>query len=188
MKQKRRRKCLHCFDLYRPDPRNLRHQRYCSKSECRRASKAASQRRWLSKAENQDYYRGVANVQRVQAWRDAHPGYSKRTTRQDDSALQEDSSAQTKGTSRDLAAVTLQDLLALVVTADTVARTVMAPQQLPVGVTVKTVLRSLRTTLVLKPCPVGTLMPLILWVAPLSKGAHGPAAHSTPLPGTATGY
>ncbi len=31
MKRYRRRKCLHCHDLFRPDPCNLRHQRYCSK-------------------------------------------------------------------------------------------------------------------------------------------------------------
>jgi hypothetical protein len=31
MKQHRRRKCRHCGDLFRPDPRNLRHQRHCTK-------------------------------------------------------------------------------------------------------------------------------------------------------------
>jgi len=114
MKPRRRRKCLHCFDLFRPDPRNLRHQRYCSNPECRQASKAASQRRWLNKAQNLDYFRGAVNVQRVQAWRAAHPGYSKRTGSQVDSALQEDSLAQTievKGKTGDLAAAALQDLL-----------------------------------------------------------------------------
>jgi hypothetical protein len=44
MKKNRRRKCRHCRELFRPDPRNHRHQRYCSKPACRRASKAASQR------------------------------------------------------------------------------------------------------------------------------------------------
>lgn len=114
MKPRRRRKCLHCLDLFRPDPRNLRHQRYCSKAGCRQASKAASQRRWLNKGENRDYFRGAVNVQRVQAWREAHPGYSKRTALQDNSALQDDSLAQAtevKGKSGDLAAATLQDLL-----------------------------------------------------------------------------
>ena len=114
MKPRRRRKCLHCLDLFRPDPRNLRHQRYCSKAGCRQASKAASQRRWLNKGENRDYFRGAVNVQRVQAWRAAHPGYSKRTASQVNFALQEDSLAQTiavKGKSGDLAAAALQDLL-----------------------------------------------------------------------------
>ena len=54
MTSRRRRKCRHCGQLFRPNPRNLRHQRYCSAKECRRASKAASQRRWLAKAENRD--------------------------------------------------------------------------------------------------------------------------------------
>jgi len=49
MTQRRRRKCLNCGQLFRPDPRNLRHQRYCSAPVCRKASKAASQARWLAK-------------------------------------------------------------------------------------------------------------------------------------------
>jgi hypothetical protein len=65
MNKHRRRTCLHCRELFRPDPRNLRHQRYCSKPQCRKASKAASQRRWLAKAQNRDYFRGAANVERV---------------------------------------------------------------------------------------------------------------------------
>ncbi len=52
MKQHRSRKCRHCLDLFDPDTRNLRHQRYCSKPACRKASKADSQRRWLGKAQN----------------------------------------------------------------------------------------------------------------------------------------
>ena len=78
MKKLRRRKCLCCQELFRPDPRNLRHQRYCSKPHCRKASKAASQQRWLSKKQNRDYFRGAAHVQRVQAWRREHPGYWRR--------------------------------------------------------------------------------------------------------------
>ena len=78
MKRERRRKCLCCGNLFRPDPRNRRHQRYCSQPACRKASKAASQRRWLAKSENRDYFRGPENVARVQAWRAAHPGYWRR--------------------------------------------------------------------------------------------------------------
>ena len=58
MKRGRRRKCLCCGGLFRPDPRNRRHQRYCSQPACRKASKAASQRRWLGKPDNRDYFRG----------------------------------------------------------------------------------------------------------------------------------
>ena len=93
MTTRTRRKCRHCGQLFRPDPRNLRHQRYCSAKECRRASKAASQRRWLAKAENRDYFRGPEQVARVRTWRDAHPGYARKTSSRRP-ALQEHSSAQ----------------------------------------------------------------------------------------------
>ena len=71
-------KCLFCGAFFRADPRNARHQNYCSEPGCRRASKAASRRAWLAKAENQDYFRGPENVARVQAWRAEHPGYWRR--------------------------------------------------------------------------------------------------------------
>lgn len=93
MSQKRRRKCLHCRVLFRPDPRNRRHQRFCSKPDCRRASKAKSQRRWLSKPANRDYFRGPEHAERVRAWRAAHPGYGQKPL-QGGSALQEHSLAQ----------------------------------------------------------------------------------------------
>jgi hypothetical protein len=70
-----RRKCKCCLKLFRPDPRNLRHQSYCSAPTCKAASKAASQARWLAKPENQDYFRGPVNTARVKAWRARHPGY-----------------------------------------------------------------------------------------------------------------
>jgi hypothetical protein len=73
-----RRKCRCCLKLFRPDPRNRRHQRYCSAPACRAASKAASQARWLTTSENQGYFHGPVNVARVQAWRSHHPGYWRR--------------------------------------------------------------------------------------------------------------
>ena len=93
MTTRRRRKCRHCGQLFRPDPRNLRHQRYCSAKECRRASKAASQRRWLAKAENRDYFRGPEQVARVRTWRAVHPGYGRKKSPRRP-ALQEHSPAQ----------------------------------------------------------------------------------------------
>src|SRR5215475_12633505 len=60
-----RRKCKCCHKLFRPDPRNRHHQRYCAAPSCRAASKAASQARWLAAPENQDYFRGPVNVARV---------------------------------------------------------------------------------------------------------------------------
>ena len=58
MTKQRQRKSLNCEQLYSPDPRNLRHQRYCSALAVRKASKAASQARWLSKPQNRNYFRG----------------------------------------------------------------------------------------------------------------------------------
>ena len=101
-----------CFE---PDARNLRHQRHCAKPACRKASKAASQRRWLAKAENRDYFRGAINVARVQAWRAAHPGYWRRPGVKPATALQDDSSAQGIETHSDsdlFAPAALQEVLA----------------------------------------------------------------------------
>ena len=90
MTKRLRRKCRNCGGLFHPDARNLRRQRYCSRSECRHASKAASQQRWLVKPANRHYFRGPENLARVRAWRAAHPGY----WRQNRTALQEHSSPQ----------------------------------------------------------------------------------------------
>ncbi|NEV65309.1 hypothetical protein [Thiorhodococcus minor] len=89
MKRRRQRKCLHCGELFHPDARNAYHQRYCGKAERRRASKAASQRRWLGKAANRDYFRGPDNVARVRAWRAEHPGYGRRKGALEAAALQD---------------------------------------------------------------------------------------------------
>lgn len=61
-----------------PERRNWWHQEFCSKPQCRQASKTESQRRWLSKPENRDAFRGSANVERVRQWRAKNPGYWKR--------------------------------------------------------------------------------------------------------------
>jgi hypothetical protein len=73
-----RRCCANCHQPFRADARNAWHQRYCAAPACRAASKAASQRRWLAKPENRDYFHGPEHVQRVQLWRQAHPGYGRR--------------------------------------------------------------------------------------------------------------
>ena len=91
-----RRKCKCCLKLFRPDPRNRRHQCYCSAPACRAASKAASQARWLAKPENQSYFHGPVNVDRVRAWRSRHPGYW-RKSRRVGIALQDVSMAQPIG-------------------------------------------------------------------------------------------
>jgi hypothetical protein len=81
MARGRRRKCKCCRVLFRPDPGNRRHQRYCSAPRCRRASKAASQARWLARPDNRDYFRGPVHLARCQGWRARHPGYWRKAPR-----------------------------------------------------------------------------------------------------------
>lgn len=78
MHPKGTRKCRHCGDFFVPDVRNRNRQRYCAKAPCRKACKAASQRRWLSKPENADYFKSEPNATRARNWQAAHPGYWKR--------------------------------------------------------------------------------------------------------------
>jgi hypothetical protein len=113
MAQGDRRKCKCCRKLFHPDPRNRRHQRYCSAPACRGASKAASQARWLAAPENRDYFRGPLNVARVRAWRSHHPGYW-RKKRPTGTALQDVITEQPIGSAiktTNPAASPLQDLL-----------------------------------------------------------------------------
>ena len=81
----RKRKCKNCHAIFLPDPRNINRQRYCSKKECRKVSKKASQRKWLNQPQNRDYFRCSVNTRRVQQWREAHPKYWRRSA----SALQD---------------------------------------------------------------------------------------------------
>ena len=108
------RKCLCCNEMFHPDARNRRHQRYCAKDACRKASKAARQARWLAKPENQNYFRGSANCERVRQWRLAHPGYSRRKTACRRDALQDVSNPQpveNKSSITSCTASPLQDVL-----------------------------------------------------------------------------
>ncbi|HFB64656.1 MAG TPA: hypothetical protein ENJ60_03860 [Aeromonadales bacterium] len=78
MKRIKRKRCRNCCELFTPDYRNINRQHYCRKVACRKASKKASQKKWLSKPENEDYFRSTENVKRVQEWRRGNPGYWKR--------------------------------------------------------------------------------------------------------------
>jgi hypothetical protein len=89
MKGPTKRKCLCCRNFYDPDPRNLRHQRYCSKPTCRKQSKAQSQRQWQQKPENQNYFRSPENSQRVKEWRKRNPGYRRKKKVRVQGVLQE---------------------------------------------------------------------------------------------------
>ncbi|MBL6993236.1 hypothetical protein [Desulfobacula sp.] len=120
MKKKiRSRRCKNCNDLFKPDSRNLKRQKFCRKSECKEASKRYSQQQWLMKPQNKDHFSGPANVIRVQQWRQKNPGYWKRkkpkkVTSLIKGALQETLSSNTtinKGFPSDLMQTALQDSL-----------------------------------------------------------------------------
>jgi hypothetical protein len=81
MAQSGQRKCLCCGEFFDRDPRNRERQRYCSNANCRRASKAASQATWLAQPQNSGYFCDPVHVARTQAWRVAHPGYSRSKAR-----------------------------------------------------------------------------------------------------------
>ena len=89
MPSKTKLKCQNCNELSFADARNRRHQRFCSKPECRRASKAASQRRWTARPENQNYFKGPENCERSKQWRKDHPDYQRNKRSAPEVALQE---------------------------------------------------------------------------------------------------
>src|SRR5262245_65244783 len=49
-------------------PASRGRQQYCSAPLCKRASKAVNRTRWLSKPENQGYFRDTWHVARVGVW------------------------------------------------------------------------------------------------------------------------
>ena len=87
--RQRRRRCLCCKAWFTSDPRKRGQQRYCSEERCRKASKLASQQRWLRKSENESYFHGPEHVDRVQRWRRDHPGYWRRKSGPVRAALQD---------------------------------------------------------------------------------------------------
>ena len=108
------RKCQHCSEFYLPDRRNLHHQRYCSKAACRKQSKAESRRRWLEKPENQNYFSGSQNSQRVKEWRKSHPGYWRKKKSASEEPLQDlytSQGAQNEGVTKTEASDALQEVL-----------------------------------------------------------------------------
>lgn len=112
--RRRRRKCRHCGELFTPDCRNWRHQRYCCKPACRKASKRAAQKRWLSSEKGAGYFQDSDNAARVQRWRATHPGYWKRDGAKSADALQDHCHSQDvekKGDTPTLNCTVLQDFL-----------------------------------------------------------------------------
>ena len=76
--QCRRRRCLNCKQLFLPDLKSRYHQKFCSAGECRKTSKARSQKLWKEKPQNRSYWCGPEHVERVRAWRKANPAFSGR--------------------------------------------------------------------------------------------------------------
>ena len=110
----KKKRCRNCRRLFIPDHRNRDRQKYCKRAICRKASKSTSQEMWLNKPENNDYFRGTLNVQRVQQWRRQNPGYWKPKQSNKAIALQEPSTPQPSENNKDNSDFTnntLQDLL-----------------------------------------------------------------------------
>jgi hypothetical protein len=84
----RKRKCIHCKELFIPDHRNAYHQRYCTKPDCAKASKAASQHKWLSSNKG-DYFKDPWHTERVREWRKRNIPKSKQTSQTRPKVLQD---------------------------------------------------------------------------------------------------
>jgi len=77
LRTSKKRRCPHCRSFFFPDHRNVKRQKFCNSTpDCIRASKLASQKRWLAK--NPDYFKGTVHVQRVQEWCRANTGRGQR--------------------------------------------------------------------------------------------------------------
>ncbi len=94
MKPSKSHQCLSCRESFNADPRNARHQKYCSAPACRKASKAASQQVWSAKPENRHYHSGPDAVARVRSWQNDHPAYRERQKVKRALALQDHCNAQ----------------------------------------------------------------------------------------------
>jgi len=111
----KKKQCRYCRRVFIPDHRNRDRQNYCQKPECRKASKAASQKKWLGKTENKDYFIGPDHVERAQDWRlknqDLKPEIPKNETLLQDSLQMQN--AENKRDSRQFSAKSrlLQDSL-----------------------------------------------------------------------------
>jgi hypothetical protein len=142
----KKKRCRNCKLLYEPDARNISRQEYCNKPECKKASKAASQKRWTEKPENRDYFCGPTNVQRVQQWRKGHPGYWRRKPGKAPSALQETLNQQPVENNMDKAeqpSGALQDILNVqhIVLLGLIANITGSALQDDIGITVRRLLQ-----------------------------------------------
>ena len=138
-------RCRNCEDLFPPNPRNATRQEYCTKPECRRASKADSQKRWTEKPENRKYFCGQTNVERVQEWRKKHPGYWRKKPGKTVIALQETLNVQPAENmdTADMPSGALQDFLSVhhIVLLGLIANFTGSALQDDIGITVHRLLR-----------------------------------------------
>ena len=114
MEKIKKRKCCNCRRLFTPDHRNRDRQKRCRAPECRKASKAISQRKWLRKSENKNYFKGPENTERVKEWRKRNPGYWKRSSSNKEDALQDSLNLQPAVNTDNLSqnpSIALQDFL-----------------------------------------------------------------------------
>ena len=114
MEKIKKKRCCNCKRLFTPDHRNRERQNRCRAPECRKASKVFSQRKWLRKPENRDYFKGPENTQRVREWRKRNPGYWKRSSSNREDTLQDSLNCQVaeiKENTIDFTDIALQDLL-----------------------------------------------------------------------------
>src|SRR5258706_7555087 len=82
-------KCLNCNELFRHNYRSGERQRFCSQDACQKVRKRASQKAWLAKPENQNYFREADHAMRVRQWQKEHPGYWKNSARSRRRTLQD---------------------------------------------------------------------------------------------------
>jgi len=93
-KRRRKRKCKNCRELYLPDGRHFRDQKYCTKPTCGHASKLASHRCWYRSEKAADHRDPKENKRRVREWREEHPKYWRRTGKGASGALQDTTASQ----------------------------------------------------------------------------------------------
>jgi hypothetical protein len=96
--------------LFVPDSRNAYHQHYCTKPDCVKASKAASQNKWLSSSKGDGYFKDPYHTQRVREWRMRNPRKSKQRSQKRHRVLQDVLTAQFSVNQRLKPKLVLQDL------------------------------------------------------------------------------
>ena len=69
-------RCRNCGNYFYPDNYNYRHQKYCPRDECRKASRRGSSKKYRSKKSGSADFRRDESA-RVQKWQSKNPSYWK---------------------------------------------------------------------------------------------------------------